>query len=339
MWIGRLRREMKELNREVEMAATEEERAAFELTRSTRDFTRRARAVADDKLAFSATLMRAGEVGAANRLLEDLERDVRVEEAALTEQVNEVKVATAARRANMTRLRLARTLAAAMLSAGLLAFSAAGMAVALFLADLEEGRGGGASGRSSVTALALSELGVENARGITTIRLLDGTRLMLNEHQVRTLENLTADGDLGRRELERLLLDIVGSRIAGQLADVLVGLAQEVTRATGEVTDRAGGAPASVTEELESAAPSVGAGAKHVGSRAKHVGSKPKSAADKPSPKASKSGGEEPVEKPKEPAEVHAEEPDDDGDIIDTPLDGGTPDQPEGHNDQEPALP
>jgi hypothetical protein len=121
-----------------------------------------------------------------------------------------------------------------------------------FLAGLEEGRGGG---RSSVTALALSELGVENARGITTIRLLDGTRLMLNEHQVRTLENLTADGDLGRRELERLLLDIVGSRIAGQLADVLVGLAQEVTRATGEVTDRAGGAPASVTEELESAAP------------------------------------------------------------------------------------
>ncbi len=339
MWIGRLRREMKELNREVERAATEEERAGFELTRSTRDFTRRARAVADDKLAFSATLMRAGEVGAANRLLEDLERDVRVEEAALTEQVNDVKVATAARRANMTRLRLARTLAAAMLSAGLLAFSAAGMAVASFLADLEEGRGGGASGRSSVTALALSELGVENARGITTIRLPDGTRLKLNEHQVRTLENLTADGDLGRRELERLLLDIVGPEIAGQLADVLVGLAQEVTRATGEVTDRAGGAPASATEELESAAPSAGAGAEHVESRAKHVGSKPKGAADEPSPKASEHGGGEVVEEPKEPAEEHAEEPDDGGDIIDTPLDGGTPGQPEGHNDQEPALP
>lgn len=334
MWIRRLRRELKELNQEVERAATEEERAGFELTRSTRDFTRRARAVADDKLAFSATLMRAGEVGAANRLLEDFERDVRVEEAALTEQVNEVKVATAARRANMTRLRLARTLAAAMLSAGLLAFSAAGMAVASFLADLEDGRGG-ASGRSSATSLALSELGVENARGVTMIRLPDGTVLKLSRHQFRTLENLTADGDLDRDELERLLLDIVGPKIAGQLADVLVALTQEVTRATGEVTDRAGGSLGSATEKLGSSAPS----AEHVGSKAKDVGSKPKEAADKPSSKASKPDGEEPVREPKEPTNEPAEEPDDDGDIIDTPLDGGQPDRPGSNDEQDPVLP
>ena len=146
MWIGWLRRELKELSQDCARAADDEETAGFELTRSARAFSQRAREAADDKLAFSATLMRAGEVGAANRMIHDLEQDVRTEEATLAEQVYEVKVAAATRRSKMTRLRLARTLAAAVLAAGLLAFSAAGMGVASFLADMNDEPGEGPLG-------------------------------------------------------------------------------------------------------------------------------------------------------------------------------------------------
>ncbi|MEA2434619.1 MAG: hypothetical protein QOG54_2076 [Actinomycetota bacterium] len=110
---------------------TEEEKAASkQLADSARTFSRRTRAVVDDKLTFSATLMRAGEVNAANRLLREVEDEVRSEEAALIEVVNEVKVASSIRRERITRLRLARALVASLLGFCLLAFSAVGMAVA-----------------------------------------------------------------------------------------------------------------------------------------------------------------------------------------------------------------
>ena len=147
MWMRRLRREILKLNHQCARAAKDEETASFELTRSARDFSRRTREISDNKLAFSATLVRAGEFEAANRLIADLEVDVRTEEAALAEQVNEVKVVSAIRREKMTRLRLARTLAAATLSAGILMVSVAGVAVAAFIEDLTDGSGRRASGR------------------------------------------------------------------------------------------------------------------------------------------------------------------------------------------------
>jgi hypothetical protein len=112
-----------------------EEDAKLELAVSTQRFTQETREVVDDKLSFSATLMRAGEVGAAQRLLAEVEAEVRENEAALVEQVNEVKVARAARRERITRMRLARSLAAAMLGAAVMATSAAGMGFASFLED------------------------------------------------------------------------------------------------------------------------------------------------------------------------------------------------------------
>src|SRR5687768_14689721 len=73
---------------------SEQDRAdSLELAVSARRFSRRTQAVLDDKLSFSATLMRAGEVEAANRLLAEVGEEVLTEEVALLERVNEVKAA------------------------------------------------------------------------------------------------------------------------------------------------------------------------------------------------------------------------------------------------------
>ena len=134
MGFKRLVEDMTEMQRNLaELLAentAEEEAASLEIAQSASRFSRRTRKVVDDKLSFSATLMRAGEVTAAARLLAEVEEEVRDEEIALIETVNEVKVAQAVRRGRITRLRLARSLAAAMLGACVLAFSAVGMAVA-----------------------------------------------------------------------------------------------------------------------------------------------------------------------------------------------------------------
>ena len=64
--------------RELMADQTEAEEAASNtiLTCASR-FSRRSKRVVDDKLSFSATLMRAGEVDAAHRLLNEVEREVR----------------------------------------------------------------------------------------------------------------------------------------------------------------------------------------------------------------------------------------------------------------------
>ena len=118
--------------------AEAEEQASLQLANSAQEFSRRTRAVVDDKLTFTAALMRAGEVHAASVLLAEVESDVREEEAALIEVVNEVKVAQTARREKMTRLRLARMLVAAMLGSVLLASSAVGMTLASALSPDEQ---------------------------------------------------------------------------------------------------------------------------------------------------------------------------------------------------------
>ena len=125
-----LRRLRRTVTDSLRAEAVVDETESFELAASTRGFSQRTKEVVDDKLTFSATLMRAGEVEAANRLLAEVEVEVRTEEAALLEQVNEVKVARAARRERITRLRLVRTLATALLGTSVLGFSAMGIAVA-----------------------------------------------------------------------------------------------------------------------------------------------------------------------------------------------------------------
>ena len=129
-WIGDLRETQRNLSELLSENTAEEQAASLEIAQSASRFSRRTRQVVDDKLTFSATLMRAGEVSAATRLLAEVEQEVREEEIALIETVNEVKVAQAVRRGRITRLRLARSMAVAMLGACVLAFSAVGMAVA-----------------------------------------------------------------------------------------------------------------------------------------------------------------------------------------------------------------
>ena len=133
--LTQLRREARELSSE---STSEEEKAKYELTASARRFSRRTKRVVDDKLSFSATLMRAGEVHAANRLLEEVELDVRTEEAALIEKMNEVKVARATTRERMTRVRLTRMLAVSVAGSLLMGFSALGMAAAGFVEEREQ---------------------------------------------------------------------------------------------------------------------------------------------------------------------------------------------------------
>jgi hypothetical protein len=302
MWMGRLRREIKELDRQCARAANDEEMASFELTRSARAFSRRTREVAEDKLAFSATLMRAGEVEAANRLIADLEADVRTEEAVLAEQVNEVKIVRAARREKVTRLRLARSLAAATLSAGLLMLSVAGVAVGAFIEDHIDG----SSPRHPIPSALDEPPG--NDSDMKRIRFADGTRIALSREQFKELKRLTRSGDLNRAELERLLADLVGHKMAGKLAAVLT-----------EVTNLATGG---LTNDLDSADP--GATTKDLDSKAKDTGEKPSS--DSPSSGHDENVDEEPVEEPDEGA------PDDAG-IIETPLGGGRPGK------VDPALP
>jgi hypothetical protein len=299
MWMRRLRREILELNDQCARAASDEERASFELTRSARDFSRRTREVADDKLAFSATLVRAGEIEAANRLIADFEVDVRSEEAALAEQVNEVKVVSALRRQKMTRLRLARTLAAATLSAGLLMLSVAGVAVAAFIDDLTDDSG--SPGPRSVDAgTAFSALDHPAARpgAMKNIRFADGTTISLRRDQFLALKRLTRSGDVSRAELERLLVELVGPEMAGKLAAVLIAI---TTQVSGELTIDLGSDPGA-TKDLDSKAGDEG---------------------HKPSTQPPQSGTDEPVNE--EPVD---DEPDDGG-VIDTPLGGGRSGDPD----------
>lgn len=110
-----------------------QEWARFELARSATRYTRRTRKVVDDTMSLTATLMRAGEVYEASRLMEEVEEQVRTEEAALIERVNEVKAAEMVRKRKLNRLKVAKTLATAFLSGGMFIFSAFGVAVAKYL--------------------------------------------------------------------------------------------------------------------------------------------------------------------------------------------------------------
>jgi hypothetical protein len=111
------------------------EAARFELARSATRFSQRTQEVVDGTMSLSAVLMRAGQVDEANRLLAEIQDDVQSEKAVLLETVHEVKAQGAVRRRRMTRLRLARMLATAMLGGSLFVFSAVGVAVAGFLSD------------------------------------------------------------------------------------------------------------------------------------------------------------------------------------------------------------
>ncbi|MFN2524691.1 MAG: hypothetical protein ABR505_00265 [Actinomycetota bacterium] len=214
-----VRQALKDLLRE---SAAELEAASYEITASARRFARRSRAVVDDKLSFSATLMRAGEVDAAGRLLAEAEHDIRTEEAALLERVNEIKLAHAVRRERITRLRLARTLAVALVGSCLMAFSAAGLSLASMLAE----RIGDRPVALAVAPDQEEEIAApeeERARSERGSRALRGVKLKLSPDEFQQYLALTS-GPINSSELQAFLLDL----------DLSVGLVQQVV--SGEVS-------------------------------------------------------------------------------------------------------
>ncbi|MDQ3985522.1 MAG: hypothetical protein M3280_03385 [Actinomycetota bacterium] len=236
---GRLRREFRAFGDPQDGA---DESARYRLTVSARRFSRRTKDVVDDKLSFSATLMRAGEVDAANRLLEEVERDVRTEEAALIETMNEMKLARVNRRQAMTRVRLARMVAVSVVGSMLMGFSALGMAAASFLQDREQSeakQNHAALRRAEHSAnerLAQAKAGLDK----DVKKVLAGMSLSASE--LRTIQRLT-DGGVDVGALESFLMGVLDSpdlarRVANKIVSQVVPvLASAQHRAKGVVSD------------------------------------------------------------------------------------------------------
>ena len=210
MGLKRFVEDMSEMQRNLsELLAentAEEEAASLEIAQSASRFSRRTRKVVDDKLSFSATLMRAGEVTAATRLLAEVEEEVRDQEIALIETVNEVKVAQAVRRGRITRLRLARSLAAAMLGACVLAFSAVGMAVAGVFKESER----------NVSIAPLKVDGRRNAARVPGAGDPSGVKALMRRLQIGDVKLV-----LTKSEYQRLAALTDGAVNEADLTDVL----------------------------------------------------------------------------------------------------------------------
>jgi hypothetical protein len=214
-----------------------EEAASNTIVTCASRFSRRSKRVVDDKLSFSATLMRAGEVDAANRLLNEVEREVRAEEAALIETVNEVKVAQTARRERITRLRLARTLAAATLGAGVLTVSAAGMAVAGFLQDRAEATRAAPSSRGAETyAVASAPTTTDSLKPKMRVKRvhIGGVRVMLTDAEYKQLEEATEGAEVHEGNLESLISQLQGT-LAQKIQAALVAASGTVQETVDKV--------------------------------------------------------------------------------------------------------
>jgi len=224
----RLVRDIRELSRALRelFEPFDDEAARSAVTASARRFSRRTRRTLDDKLTFTATLMRAGEVEAANHMLAEVERDVRSEEAALIETVNEAHAVRAARSAHMTRLRLARLVAVAMLGSVLMAGSAVGMTLVRMLEDRAS------SSRVSIAAFQIGSSISSAERGALPRGLAPRTqtfrigalKVRLDASQARAYE-LIASGRVGGSELEALL-----ALLPREVQDVLTTAATTVAK-------------------------------------------------------------------------------------------------------------
>ena len=258
MGLRRALHDFRELRRSVadlfEVDAAAEEAASFALADAACRFSRQTKDVVDDKLSFSATLMRAGEVQAANRLLAEVEADVRDEEAALLETVNEVKVAESMRRERMTRVRFARMLAVAMVGASLLSFSAAGMALANFLRDrAESGREVVASPASRVATTRDSRDGVLKTERTRMKRLRIGdVKLFLTRSE---FERLRAAGgtSIGADGLADLL-NALPAPLADKIEEAMTVATAQAEEVTSSIEDLAVEAPKTVDRKKRRAA-------------------------------------------------------------------------------------
>jgi len=275
---------------------TEADRAAgLELAVASRRFSRRTKAVVDDKLSFSAALMRAGEVEAANRMLAEVQEEVLTEEVALLERVNEVKVAQSMQ-PRVTRVRLARTLAVAMLGSSLLAFSAAGAMVAGFFDNEDQAVHGPQPGADRDAAADVGD----RVKGFRQIRIAN-VPMTLTSAQFRRYTKLTT-GKIDEDGLELFLLELLPPALAEKVHFALV---------TGIET-----LPAPVGEEIVTLASRIGEQPRRSAAADESNDPRPQESADdaqsSPEPSESGSPSEEPSPEP-------TEEPEDENDP-DIPL-------------------
>lgn len=227
--------------------AVEEEKATFELAASAYRFSRDTQASVDDKLSFSATLMRAGEVQAATRLIVELEDDVREEEVALAGVINQVHAARSLRREKITRLRLARVLVTSMVGACIMGFSAMGIGVAGVFADRTAAPKPARVSVSSNVDRSGPAGGGEPA--VKRLRI-GGTLVALNKVQLSVLRDLQK-GKVDPESLEEFLASLPSG-----VADSVRMMFLSVTAPVGEaVTETVGSAPdAAVTTKGSDAA-------------------------------------------------------------------------------------
>lgn len=205
-----------------------DERARMELAQSASRFTRRTQEVVDGTMSLSAALMRAGEVAEANRLLQEVERDVASEEAALIETVNEVKVRGAISRSRITRLKLMKMIAAATMGASLFVFSAFSVAVASFLNESPETPG----------SYAERDLGRSGQNALETVRIA-GIDVELTRSQANLYSKLTR-GNVDSDRLERFLMSVLPLDLASEVQAALADKAETLTGAIAERADQAG---------------------------------------------------------------------------------------------------
>lgn len=272
----------------------------LELAVSAHRFSRRTTAVVDDKLSFSAALMRAGEVDAAQRLLAEVEEEVMIEEAALIEVVNEVKVARSMSREHISRGRLARTLAVAMLGSSLLAFSAAGMAVVGLFKGNDQAIHG-SDGRARTREIR----GDVDASGNERSFKIAGISVSMTAAQQKRYRELADDGFVNEDGLERFLLELLPTPLADKIHLALVTGMDHL--------------PAPVRDELKLAVAVADEKHREI-SQSQGGPSEKREASDEPT--------EQPAAEPsEEPAEEPADEPDPDESPGEEPSPSPTPEE------------
>lgn len=220
--------------------AVEEEKATFELAASAYRFSRDTKASVDDKLSFSATLMRAGEVQAATRLIVELEDDVREEEVALVEVISEVQTARSVRREKITRLRLARMLASSMVGACIMGFSAMGIGVAGVFTDHTAAPKPARVSVSSNVDRSGPAGGGESA--VKHVRI-GGTLVALNKVQLSVLRDLQK-GKVDPESLEEFLASLP-SEVVDSVRMMFLSLTEPADEAVVEAIESVPGASTS----------------------------------------------------------------------------------------------
>ncbi|MGH2753105.1 MAG: hypothetical protein ACRDLB_01605 [Actinomycetota bacterium] len=224
--IKKMEEEIEELRRAEEAA---EEAARFEIVQSASRFSRRSREVVDSTMSLSATLMRAGEVDEANRLLADAHKEVRTEEAALLESVNEVKVQKAQRTHRISRLRFFKTLATVALGSSLIMSSAFGVVLTNYLVNRPD---------RSAAADELSRDRKARPRDNIVKRIpVGGMKLELTPAQLKEYKQIV-EGRVDRAKLRDFLEDVLADpTLADQIHAALVATASvDVAEMTEPIT-------------------------------------------------------------------------------------------------------